>query len=270
MLSERLRDPKAASRTDRVRALLPVQPRPPRAWLSSCLRCRAQRPTHRPRTLKPFSCTDPRPCHPPSRPRAPRRPTCPDASRTPPDGTTMSASAERKGRFPRQRYWRARRTSASTSWVLRAPPRVCAREGPVAVTHFRFRWPETSGYTMDMGWWLVRTCETAGGRVFTTVVFARVDASRRRDRLVPRAAQAGPDPGGRAGRALARAGLSARSYRPPGGLRPEPSTSKMDTERAPLVIRARASPAVLRRSAGPGDGLLPKVELNCPRNRGLS
>lgn len=111
----------------------------------------------------------------------------------------MSASAERKGRFPRQRYWRARRDLGEYFRVPRSAASLRAGEGPVAVTHFRFRWPETSGYTMDMGWWLVRTCETAGGRVFTTVVFAQVDASRRRDRLVPRAAQAGPDPGGRAG-----------------------------------------------------------------------
>lgn len=141
------------------------------------------------------------------------------------------------------------------------------------MTRFRFRWPETSRRPTDLGGLLVRTCETAGGRVFAAVVFAPVGASRRRDGPVPRAAQAGPDPGGRAG-VLARAGLSARgSYRPLRGSysRAKSSTAKMDTEREPLVIRARASPGVLREEwQGWGDGLLPKMELNCPRNPGLS
>lgn len=73
---------------------------------------------------------------------------------------------------------------------------------------------------------------------------------------------------------LARAGLSARgSYRSLRGSYPraKPSTAKMDTDGAPLVIRARESPGVLKEEwQGSGDGLLPKMELNCPRNPGLS
>ena len=183
----------------------------------------------------------------------------------------MSSSAERKRHFPRQRYWWEGRGLGDYFRVPRPAASLRAGGVPVTVTRFRFRWPETSRRPTDLGGLLVRTCETAGGRVFAAVVFAPVGASRRRDGPVPRAAQAGPDPGGRAG-VLARAGLSARgSYRPLRGSysRAKSSTAKMDTERAPLVIRARASPGVLREEwQGWGDGLLPKMELNCPQKPG--